>query len=503
MNIVLICLYGMENNGIRLISSVLKKEGFNTHIIFFKRWINNDIRLPSEKDKEILIELLKELKADMVGIGFTSPFLNIARDITCHIKKNIKTIVIWGGVHATAKPDECLEHCDIVCRGEGEAAMLDLATAYGKGIPLTGIKNTCYKLGNKVIFEEMRPLIQDLNSLPHQDYGGDNKYFIDNRLYNLDPLMNSPELRVFASRGCPFSCSYCYNDILRKLYEKEKYHRIKNSENAISEIEYGLSMFKNVKKIKFDDDTFVFPKEWIDEFCQKYKKRIALPFEILFNAECLDNEALKKLKSAGLKRIQVGIQTGSRKESEEIYNRNLPLEKIRLFASAAKDLNLEVVYDVILDNPLAVPEDKEALIDFLLSLPRPFDLFIYSLTVFPGTGLCEMLLNKRLIREEDVEGSASKSFDQFRLSLSYPRKKEELFAACLVSLTSKSFIPKGFILLLKKSNFLKAHPLPLKWFAEFCNSIKLLFILIKMLICGEVNMWKFREYGSIRRSLIQ
>lgn len=503
MNIALICLYGMENNGIRIISSVLRKKGFNAHVIFFKRWINNDIHPPSEKDKEILIALLKELKTDMVGIGFTSPFLKIAEDITVSIKNAIKLPIVWGGVHATAKPEECLEYCDIACRGEGEHAMLDIAMAYAKGASLTGIRNICYKLENKIILEEMRPLIQDLNSLPHQDYGGHNKYFIDNGLWNTDPLVNSPELRIFASRGCPFSCSYCYNDILKKLYEKEKYYRIKSAESVILEIEYGLGIFKNIKKIKFDDDTFVFPKDWIDEFCQKYKKRIALPFEILFNAACLDEKVLSKLKSAGLRRAQVGIQTGSSRESEEIYNRDLSLGKIQRFARTAKDLNLEVVYDVILDNPLATFEDKEALLDFLLSLPRPFDIFIYSLTVFPGTSLCDMFLNKGLIKKEDVEGKANKSFNQFRLSLSYPRKKEELFVACLVSLASKSFIPKGFILFLKKNSFLKTHPIPLKWFAQFCNYIKLLFILIKMLICGEVNMWKFKEYGSPRRSLIQ
>ncbi len=293
--------------------------------------------------------------------------------------------VIWGGVHATVRPEECLKYCDFACRGEGEYAMSEFAKAYAKGAPLTGIKNTCYIRENKIIFEEMRPLIQDLDSLPYQDYGGDNKYFIENGLQNIDPLINARELRVFASRGCPFNCAYCYNSIFRKLYKNEKYHRLKSVESAISEIEHELSKFKKIRKIKFDDDTFIFPKDWISEFCKKYKRRIGLPFEILFNAECLDKKILSELKSAGLKRIQVGIQTGSQKESEEVYNRSLPTEMIRRFAQAAKGLKLEVVYDVILDNPLATSKDKEALVDFLLGLPRPFDLFVYSLTIFPGT----------------------------------------------------------------------------------------------------------------------
>jgi len=501
--IALVSLYGIENNGIRSISAVLNKKGFNTHIIFFKRWVNNDICLPSEQEKEILISLLRELKVELVGMGFISPFLKIAQDLTSSIKNNLQVTVVWGGTHATARPEECLKYCDIVCRGEGEYAMLDIAEAYARGAALTGIKNTYYMREGKMVSQEMRPLIDDLNSLPYQDYGGNNKYFIENGIQNIDPLINAVELRSFASRGCPFNCSYCYNSILRKLYPNEKYHRIKSVESVISEIEYTLSKFKKIKKIKFDDDTFVFPRNWVYEFCKEYKNRIGLPFEILYNTECLGEEILEELKAAGLKRIQVGVQTGSQRESEGIYNRRLSIEKTRQFAYAAKGLKLEVVYDVILDNPLATIEDKEALIDFLLSLPRPFDLFVYSLTIFPGTELCELFLKKGLIKDNEVEGQANKSFHQFRLSLSYPRKKEELFVACIVSLISKSFVPRFLTFSLKESKFLKEHPLSLKWFAQFCNSLKLLYILIKMTMRGEVNIWKFREYGLPRRFLIQ
>ena len=169
----------------------------------------------------------------------------------------------------------------------------------------------------------------------------------------------------------------------------------------------------------------------------------------------------------------------------------------------SKDLKIDVVYDVILDNPMAGLEDKKELVDFLLVLPRPFNLFIYSLTIFPGTELCELFLKKGLISPEGVEGKANKSFYQFRLSLSYPRSKEELFFACIVSLTSKSFLPKSLISLMARNNFLRKHPLPLKWFAELCNMTKLSYVLIKMFIQGDLSIWKFKEYGLPRRFLIQ
>lgn len=502
-NIALVSLYGVENNGIRSISSLLRQNGFKTYIIFFKRWVNNDIRYPNEKEKELLVSLLKELEIKLLGISFTSPFLKIAKDITTKIKSSLDIKVIWGGIHATVAPYESLKYSDFVCRGEGECPMLELTQALSKNQTPEGIKNLCYKKNGRIISEDLRPLIQNLDTLPLQDYGGENKFFIDKKLKNIDPLIDARELRVFASRGCPFNCSYCYNSIYRALYKGQRYHRIGSVERILSEIELGLRCFKKIRKIKFDDDTFVFPQYWIDEFCAKYKQRIGLPFEILFNVHCLDKNNLRKLKLAGLRRVQVGIQTGSVQESEQVYNRKLEVDMIKEFAQAAKEINLDVVYDLIFDNPLSTPEDKKELIKLLLALPRPFSLFIYSLTIFPGTKLSEIFLEKGIITPQDIEGEAHKSFYQFRLSLRYPRSKEELFAVAVVSLISKSFIPKRAIKLLSQSIFLKKHPFLIKLIAQVCNQLKLAYIGLKMFMQGSLNLWKFKEYGLPKRFLIQ
>ena len=502
VNIGLISLYGVENNGVRSISSVLKKNGFNTHLIFFKRWVNNDISYPTDREKEALLRLLKELNIGIVGFSFTSPFLKIARGLTQKIKMNSAAKVVWGGIHATVCPDESLKYCDFVCRGEGEEAMLELAQALEKGDFRGGIGNICCGAGSVSVARELRPLIRDLDSLPALDYGNGNKHFIEGKLEHIDPLSYAPELRISASRGCPFDCSYCYNSIMRGLYGAQHYHRIRSPEGIISEISHALAKFPGIRKIKFEDDTFIFPDEWVDRFSKLYKQEVGLPFEVMCKAECMNDRLLKPLYGAGLRKIQVGIQTGSSREANA-YNRQLSLEKILTLAARLRELKLGVVYDVILDNPLATAEDKEAIVSFLLRLPRPFDLFLYSLTIFPGTKLYDELLGRGLIRPRDAEGDSEKSFYQFRLSFSYPRSKEELFFACVISLTSKSFIPRALIARILRSSFLKQHPLALKWLAIICNQIKLAGVLLRMLRRKEVNLWKFREYGTPKRFLIQ
>ncbi len=503
--IVLISLYGVENMGIRSLASFLRREGVETYLIFFKRWINNDIRPPSRKEEDALIGLLRELDADIAGFSFTAPFFSMCAGITRRIKDTLPVQVVWGGMHATSCPDDCLAYCDAVCIGEGEHAALELARSGTRKHPeFRGIRNIRGKGQPRESYAGIRPLIPDLDSLPYPEYGGERAFFIDGGMPSrIDPAVFSRELRVCASRGCPFNCSYCYNSALRKLYGDRGYHRVKSVETVISEIEHSLSRLKRVRKIKFDDDTFVFPPAWLDEFCRKYRKRVGLPFEILLNAECAGGGALKKLKSAGLRKVQVGIQSLAGTGDRGIYHRRISRENIRNFALEAAGEGVAVVYDVIMDNPAEDAPAQESLIDFLLELPRPFDLFMYSLTVFPGTALCEEFLRAGIIKPEDVEGHARKSFRQFRLSFGYPRGRKDLRAACLVSLTSKVFVPVWFLKALQRSVFLRRHPVFLRFFAETCNNLKLCRIFLEMFFRGEAGAWKLREYGSPRRFLIQ
>ncbi len=503
VKIALISLYGVENTGIRSIASELRQNGFTVSEIFFKRWSNNDIQIPSRQEADSLIRVLKSLDISLVGLSFTSPFLNIAQQLSRKIKSEVSALLVCGGNHATVDPKSCLEFCDLVCRGEGEETMIEIARAVSQGNDLKGIRNTCWSQSGKTIREPLRPLIRDLDKLSPLVYGGANKFFIEKKVSRLDPLILSRELRVFASRGCPFSCSYCYNSMLRRLYQNENYHRIRSVESVIQEIEQSLKVLTRVRKIKFDDDTFVFPRYWIEEFCEQYRKRIGLPFDILYRADCLDPPTLRRLRQAGLSGIQVGIQSASEQESEQVFERKLVPEKLFEFAGLARALRLNVTYDLIFDNPLSGTTEKERLLWLMLKLPRPFNIFMYSLTVFPGTRLQEILLEKKLISAEQVEGRAQKSFEQFRLSFSYPRSKEELFHICLVSLTSKSFVPHGLIRRLSRSGFLRQRPTGLRWMAEACNLIKLLQVGLRMIWRGELSFWKLKEYGSGKRYLIQ
>ncbi len=505
MKIALVSLYGVENIGIRIISAALKKENFQVDTFYLKKWVNNNIHPPTKKEIQYLVGSIKSISPSLVGISLGSPYLKIAQELTAQIKQALDVFVMWGGIHPTIMPEKCIESADIVCVGEGEYPMLELARRIANGKEADGIQNLWIKKNGETKKNTLRNLIQDLNSLPFPDLENEGKYYIeDNRIIKKDPLYMSAEYRIIASRGCPFSCSYCYNSTLRKIYEgKGEYVRHRSVKNVIEELEYALERLPRLRKIKFDDDTFIFPEEWIDDFCRLYKQRIKVPFEILLNPALINDSALHKLKDAGLKSVQIGIQSGSEKEMREVFNRSAGNAQVLKFAELNKRLGLDTVYDVILDDPLVTKEDKRDLFEFLMQLPRPFRLFLYSLVIFPRTQIAEKLLAKGLITHKDIEGEAVKSFKQFRVSLDFYRPKEDIFYISILTLITKSFIPKALIYKLYKNRFLLRHPYPLKTFSYLCNLLKIAWMTLKMLGRGELTVLKMKEYANLKTLLIQ
>lgn len=504
--VLLITPYGYENQGVRMLSAVLRRDGFEAPILYMKAWRNNDIQPPTDKELGLFQKVIRQQAPDVIGIGFGTPYLRIVTELTRLAREVSDAHVIWGGVHPTISPEDCIDHADSVCIGEGELPLLDLAAAIRDGEPIDGIANLWIRHGDEVLRNPPRPLIQDLDTLPfgHQLLGAEMLVLEDGKVVARDPSVDNTMYRIHASRGCPFKCAFCYNSQYRQIYaDLGTYHRQRSVENVLQEIELARTVRPGLKRIRFDDDSFVFPRAWIEEFCREYTRRVGLRFDILFNPTTVNERNLRMLRDAGLDHVQVGIQAGSDEEREKQYQRKGSNQDTLELARLLADIGIAVTYDVILDNPLSSRADKQAMLDLLLQLPRPYNLFLYSLVVFPKSFTATTLLAAGVITEDDVEGRATKSFEQFRLSLSYPRSAEDTFYASLISMASKAFIPRAAVRALARSETLREHPTPVRYGAEVANAVKLGTVAYKMLRRGELSVFKLAEYASFRRRLIQ
>lgn len=510
--VVLITIYSVENAGIRYVSATLKRAGIPAYCIFLRDWRHNLLEMPSEQEFSMVMERVREIKPDLIGIGFMSSLHQMSRELTRRLKHCFpETPIIWGGIHPTSAPDECIEdECDMLCVGEGEEAMLELCERMAAGVDYTDVRNIWVKRDGVVHRNPPRPLLQDLDWLPYPDIEPETKYYIDDgKCRNEEPWLRTAEYRIYFSRGCPYNCSYCYVSILRDVYDEKgkKYYRHRSVGHIVGEMLYVKSRFKRIGHVKVDDDTsFAFGQAWLDEFCREWKAKVDIPFECLLIPPMLREEMLAQLQRAGLFRVQTGIESGSAKETKEIYNRAPGNDAIMKFGEFNKRLKLDMIYDVIIDNPHATEEMKLEMAEFLLELPRPYKIYFYSLTYFPGTQLTKDLLAKGVITPDDVEGRSTKAWKQFRVSMDWPRSDEDRFYLAIYSLASKSFIPKALIRhLLDKRTFWKKKPwLELLYrFAWGTNLVRMVGVAWEYWLRGDLTWFKIRQYASIRKLISQ
>lgn len=410
--------------GVRSMSAYLKSFGHEVKIIFLPSG-RLEHKLVSdwsyEYDEKVLKQLLELCEGSgLIGITLmTNYFLRVAK-LTERLKSNLSTLVVWGGIHATIRPEECLQYADLACVGEGEKALLNLVECLKNGEDYQHVKNLWVKSNGRIIKNDVSPLIKDLDTLPYPDYDLEDHFILDQgTIKPMDGVLlekyfdRSPHTKkdyvpytTMTSRGCPHHCSYCCNDVYLRLYCGEKYLRRRSPEKIIEEISSFRERFNFVNYIDFQDDSFfaASAKE-IHRFSLLYKERIGLKFWCYGSPRTITEQKVEYLVEAGLDHVTMGIQTGSQR-TQELYRRNIRNENVM---EAAKVLNKHssVIgppsYDIILDNPYESLEDNLETLRLLVELPRPYNLRSFSLVFFPGTSLYEKAKQDGLIIDEEEQ----------------------------------------------------------------------------------------------------
>lgn len=508
---LMVGLYGIENSGVRHLTAMLKERGgFRADLMFFKDWRHNRVEWPTANEYQLLVDLIEREAYHVVGLSFGSPYYRVAIELTRHIKERLgdKVMVIWGGLHPTLTPEHCIQYADVVCVGEGEYALLELMNRLERGESIDTVGNMwIHKADGTILRNATSELVTDLDDLPYRDLGGDDKLMIEHDMLTRgDPLLHHREYRIFCSRGCPYKCAYCYNSSLRAIFPEGKgnYHRRRSVDHVMAELRHARQMMPNMAWVKFDDDTFVFPKKWLKEFTEKYKAEFGdLPWDCMMTPDVARIENLRMLKDAGLRGVQMGIEAGSDREQKEVYDRTSTVAQILAFDEMNLELGLDCKYDVIIDNPLAYTSDKDALFHLLLDLKAPYKIYLYSLTLYPQSAVTEKMITGGYATEADVEGFATKSFRQFRVSIDWPRSNEDKYYLALYMLVNKDFIPRDVIRKIYKQDFWRKHPDLLLEIAQGANLVRMTGIAAEMAWRGELSLQKVREYGNIRKMINQ
>lgn len=442
MQIVLINLSStMSSDGSRLISALLKRSGYSVTNIFIAR----STLFSGDKSELILLDPILE-KSQLVLIGVYSSYVLSAIHITEYLKKTFPEIkIVWGGPHCISAPEMALEFADGVCFSEGDEVIIEFVDKIAAGKDYSDVPNMAFRKGDKIIINKVLPPFKDLDSLPYYDYDFSNAYFLDKQLIPLNREIvkknfasypfYEPSFYFLSSRGCPNKCTYCNNSRYISMFGRNsiRFHSIDRIFEELEAYLKKLDFFKYV--VISDDDFFMRSIDQIEEFSKQYKEKIGIPFGVAVSPNTYNSKKMKLLVNAGLRFIQMGVQTGSQRILDDVFHRNTNVKKtqavIRELTEYKKSDGIDLLLDFIIDNPYETREDVYLTYKSLLELPIHVIVNIFYLTFFPGTPLYDQAVRDGYTEPFGQKTSRLRFFTRQGVNVRY-QKNYEMFLILLI-----------------------------------------------------------------------
>jgi len=425
MKVALISPYSsITSPGVRLLSACLKEAGHEVKFVFMPAYPKAyaRIRFGDMPYSDQALESLAELCSDcgLIGISLMTNFFQAAVQMTESLRERVRAPVIWGGIHPTVCPEQCLQYADLICVGEGDEAFPELVEQLEDGGTADGIRNIWSQKNGEIRRTETRPWQQNLGDLPIPDCDISSHYSLTvdrSQVVLMDSELKEFHLKsdaawpgaiwyqTMSTRGCPRNCTYCANNALRTVGGAKGYCRIIPTDWVMRDLHAAIENYQP-QFIGFNDDCLTcreLPE--LEALSRRYREEIRLPFRAMAIPSSISKEKMDCLVSAGLVELQIGVQSGSSRVLK-IYRRQWAQAEV-VFA-AAKVLNqyadsLMPMYDFMLDNPYENREDVLRSAWMIRDLPRPAQFQLFSLRLYPGTELAAKTRADGLSSEETLE----------------------------------------------------------------------------------------------------
>jgi len=297
--------------GLATVAGTLIQQGFDVKIFDV-----NALR----PTKDQIIESLKNMHWDIVGLSGLITTIEFQKWLVTELKRmHPEAPVVSGGGLATSCPELLFEETqvDIAVIGEGERTMLDLCRAIEARADLNEISGLHFRQNNRIIQNEPCRNIQNLDEIPFPAWDLlPMDIYLKNPIWG-DVASNSSGFRkdikvarsmnIISSRGCPFSCNYCYH-----LFGRSKY-RFRSAQNVIDEIEILVDRY-SVDFIGFVDDNMMASEKRLLEFCDLMEqKRFTLTWGCHGRVTSAKPDVLNRMAEVGCVWIGYGIESGSQK----------------------------------------------------------------------------------------------------------------------------------------------------------------------------------------------
>jgi anaerobic magnesium-protoporphyrin IX monomethyl ester cyclase len=342
---------------------------------------------------------IENFKPDFIAVSCTeTTFLRAMKLIDQTRHKNIKNL--FGGVFPTFAPELVMSYknIDMVCVGEGENAIIDLANSISNEEEYSDVTNLWIRQKDGTITKNSisRPVnIDDIPTITDIALFGEKRFYrpMGGKIRRLLP--------VETHRGCPYTCSFCNSPGQNRLYgdgdflKGMSFFRKKSMDLVKTEIENHIKKY-DVEYIYFWADTFLaWNNKEFDEFCDMYSE-FKLPFWCQTRIETIEEDKFRRLKELGLDRVTFGLEHGNEKFRREIvkrdYSNDDAVKKIKIIEK------LGITFSV--NNIIGFPDETRELAFDTIELNRRFNSDNTSCSIlvpFHGTELHDYAVKKGYI----------------------------------------------------------------------------------------------------------
>lgn len=319
-------------------------------------------------DESFKIPNYNHVDSDYILISSMSATVNRAYDLADYFKNRGKRVFL-GGLHATFKPIESLQHCEKVVIGEGENVIFDLMESSSKQNIVRGAK------------------VMDLNSIPMPDYS------------LVEGLSHNPKIvSVCSSRGCPFNCKFCS----LKIMFGRKYRTISTG-NLIN----YLQNFKRIKTLCFDEPNFTADQKRVIDILTKMKDNDIYPKHAWpsVSIDVAQNDKLLKLCSDISEfNFLIGLESINKKVLD-YYNKKQKPESIKRSLKKIHDYGIKIHGSFIFGSDYDEKRIFQKTVEFCHDAEIDFPGF-FPLTPYVGTDI-----RKELERENRIFNNNWDNYD--------------------------------------------------------------------------------------------
>lgn len=323
---------------------------------------------------------LENFSPNLVVIDTSTPSIYSDTKTAEKIKDRFnKSFIVLVGTHPSALPAETLvlnDQMDAVAQAEYDYTIRDLAYALENGIPLEEVKGLWFKKNGRIIQNEARQKIKNLDEIPFVSSVYKKHLEVNNYFF---AAANYPMVMIITGRGCPYKCFFC---VYPQVIHGRKY-RMRSPENIVDEFRYIRESFPEVKEIGIEDDCFAANRRHVREVCELLINR-----KIKINWYCnvrgnLDYIDLKFMKKAGCRLVTVGFESGCQHILDSMHKEE-KIKRYYQFAKDAKKAGILVHGCIMVGNPGDNKETLKQSYEFAKQINCDSMQF-YPLYVYPGT----------------------------------------------------------------------------------------------------------------------